>query len=153
MEVFMKRHLLSLLALALSLGLVASSTTFSATNNSHAKPMARHAMFNPSTIETVQGQVAGITQAKGKYGKAAAEWLSLKSDRGTMRVLLGPTSYLNKEKVKIQKGDKIAVTGSRVTMHKKTELVATEVKKGNETLDLRKSDGTPLWSAKAMQGK
>jgi hypothetical protein len=33
-------------------------------------------------------------------------------------------------------------------MHKKTELVATEIKKGNEKLDLRKSDGTPLWSVK-----
>jgi hypothetical protein len=148
----MKQNMVSLLAFALSLGLVATSTTFSATSNSHAKPMTGHAMFNPSKIETVQGQVAGISQWKSKNGKATAEWLSLKSDRGTMRVLLGPTSYLNKEKVKIQKGDYIAVTGSRVTMHKKTDLVATEVKKGNETLDLRRSDGTPLWSAKATQG-
>jgi isopentenyl phosphate kinase len=108
-------------------------------------------MFNPATIETVQGKVADIKTTKGKKGMDEFERLDLKTDHGTMPVVLGPTSYVDKEKVKINKGDDISVTGSRVTMHKKQELVATQIKKGNDTLDLRKSDGTPLWHSNEKQ--
>ncbi len=122
-------------------------------NNYHQKGSAHKAMFNPSTIETVNGKVMDITTHSGKKGMAAFERLDLKTDKGTIPVVLGPASYVDKENVKVKKGDDISVTGSRVTMHKKSELVATQIKDGSKTLDLRKSDGTPLWSSKTAQGK
>ncbi len=149
----MKRSSIALPAvvLALSLALVVPSSTFSATKDSHARTGSKQAMFNPKTIETVQGKVAGISAPK--EGKPGVVRLSLKTDHGTMPVILGPASYVDKENLKVKKGDDISVTGSKVTMHKKAEIMATEIKKGNETLDLRRSDGTPLWSTKATQGK
>jgi hypothetical protein len=115
---------------------------------SKTKEHAKHAWYNPSSIETIQGKVTSVMTPQGKKGMAADMRLDLKTDHGTMPVILGPASYVKKEEVKVNKGDEISVTGSRIMMHKKTELVATEIKKGNEKLDLRKSDGTPLWSVK-----
>ena len=153
----MKRILKSLPAflLAGSLGLLIPSVATSGTSNSHSsntKAPAKHAMFNPASIETVQGQVADVKTTRAKKGMAEFERLDLKTAHGTMPVVLGPASYVDKEKVKINKGDDISVTGSRVTLHKKQELVATQIKKGDKTLDLRKSDGTPLWSSNDRQG-
>ncbi len=153
----MKRILKSLPAflLAGSLGLLMPSVASSGSSNSHnshSKAPARHAMFNPASIETVDGKVLDVRTTGAKKGMAGFEQLDLKTNNGTMPVVLGPASYVNKEKVKINKGDDISVTGSRVTMHKKQELVATQIKKGNNTLDLRKSDGTPLWHSNEKQG-
>jgi hypothetical protein len=154
----MKRivRLLAVQALVVAFGLLLLSTpSYAGTSASktHTSTPKSHWMFNPKTMETVQGKVAGVSTEKGRKSKMSTEWLNLKTDHGTLPVLLGPASYVGKEKVKLSKGDDISVTGSRVIRNKKTELVATEIKKGNETLDLRKSDGTPLWSHKAMQGR
>src|SRR5512140_145097 len=119
---------LSAVGLALSLAFMAPSA-FSATNNSHGRTGVKHAMFNPSTVETVQGKVANVYAPKA--GKSGVVRLSLKTDHGTMPVVLGPASYVDKETVKVIKGDDISVTGSQVSMHKKAEIVATEIKKGN----------------------
>ncbi len=151
----MKRNSAPVLVLLLTLGLgvLSSPAAFSATPATNGGRTAmHHALFNPKTIETVQGKVTAITTPKSRKAMAMDMHLTLQTEHGTMPVDLGPTSYIDKEAVKLAKGDNISVTGSRVMMHKKAELVATEVKKGNETLDLRKADGTPLWSTTATQG-
>jgi hypothetical protein len=149
----MKQHMAFVAAFLLvgSVGLFSPSPAVagpSGAGTSKTKEHAKHAWFNPSSIETIQGKVTSVMTPQGKKGMAADMRLDLKTDHGTMPVILGPASYVKKEEVKVNKGDEISVTGSRIMMHKKTELVATEIKKGNEKLDLRKSDGTPLWSVK-----
>ena len=61
-------------------------------------------------------------------------------------VHLGPTWFINKQEPKIEKNDKIQVTGSRITFQGKQVLIAAEVKKGNQTLKLRDEKGFPVWS-------
>jgi hypothetical protein len=158
MEDLMKHRIraLPVLSLGVAFGLLLVSAPSLAGSNpgkSTARTSASYWMFNPTTMETVQGKVTGVTTQKAKKAKVRTEWLSLQTDHGTMPVLLGPATYVRKEKMKINKGDEVSVTGSRVTRNKKAELVATEIKRGDETLDLRKPDGTPLWSSMAMQGK
>jgi hypothetical protein len=70
----------------------------------------------------------------------------LKSDSGSVSVHLGPSWYLDKQSAKIEKGDKITVTGSRIIFQGKSALVAAEVKKGDKTLSLRDKQGYPRWS-------
>jgi len=149
----MKHHsvVLSALFLAGSLGLIAPAVAISGpsgSTNEHSKAPMNHMGFNSSTIETIHGEVTEVMQPKAEKGWASEVRLDLKTKHGTMPVVLAPTSYLDKEKVKINKGENISVTGSRITMDKRTELIATEVRIGKEKIDLRKSDGTPLWATK-----
>jgi hypothetical protein len=143
-------------AIAMAFGILATSKLSlagSSISKSHARKTRWEWTFNPTTIETVQGKVTRITFRKGPHVKPSTEWLSLTTDRGQTSVLLGPAYWLSKEKVKVNKGDNISVTGSLVTRNNKTVLVATEVRIGEETVDLQESNGTPLWSAMALEGE
>jgi hypothetical protein len=40
----------------------------------------------------------------------------------------------------------VEVTGSRVTFRNKSAIIAAEVKKGDEVLRLRDSNGIPVWA-------
>jgi hypothetical protein len=42
-------------------------------------------------------------------------------------------------------GDKVTVTGSKVTVRGELFMLATTVKRGNDALRLRDKDGTPQW--------
>lgn len=43
-------------------------------------------------------------------------------------------------------GDKVEVTGSRITFQDKPAIIAAEVKKGDEILKLRDGNGFPAWA-------
>ena len=47
---------------------------------------------------------------------------------------------------KIEKGDKVVVKGSRVTMMDAPAIIAGEVKKGDSVLRLRDENGFPVWA-------
>ena len=61
---------------------------------------------------------------------------------------LGPVWYIERLDIKIKKGDKVGVKGSRVMMRDKPTIIAAEVKKGDEVLILRDEDGIPVWSGR-----
>jgi hypothetical protein len=74
--------------------------------------------------------------------------LTLKTDKETIGVHLGPASYVDKQKVHVARGDKIEVEGSRVTYEGKPAIVARQIKKGEETLTLRDASGVPAWAGR-----
>jgi hypothetical protein len=48
--------------------------------------------------------------------------------------------------MKIVPGDKVEITGSRITFQRDAAIIAAEVKKGDEILQLRDGNGFPVWS-------
>ena len=103
-------------------------------------------MYDPATVETLSGTVVSvekITPAKGMY---YGIHLILKTDKETIPVHLGPAWYVERLDTKIEKGDHIQVSGSRVTIAGKPAIIAAEVKKGDTTLVLRDSAGIPAWA-------
>jgi hypothetical protein len=60
---------------------------------------------------------------------------------------LGPTWFIDNQELQLKANDRVTVTGSRVLVNGKPTLIATEVKRGNDTLKLREPDGTPRWVA------
>lgn len=96
--------------------------------------------YDKATVESKKGTVVDIED----YKKGGVH-VTLKTDKETINVHLGPASYLEK-KIKISRGDVISVTGSRVTYAKAAAIIAREVEKGGVTVRLRKDDGTPLWA-------
>ena len=101
--------------------------------------------YNPQTVETVTGEVAAMERTDmGRMQQGVH--LSLKTDKETLPVFLGPAFYLEEQKFQINKGDKLQVKGSRVNQ----AMVAGEVKKGDQVLKLRDDQGRPLWSRRSQ---
>jgi hypothetical protein len=103
-------------------------------------------MYDPKTVETVSGEVVGLDYLTPAKGMGQGIHLLLKTDKETISVHLGPSWFIESQDVKILKGDRIDVRGSRITFNQKPAIIAAEVTKGNETLKLRDDNGFPVWS-------
>jgi len=103
-------------------------------------------MYDPSKVETVSGTVESVGTAVPVKGMHRAVALTLKTDKGTISVHLGPEWYIGRLDTKITKGDTIEVKGSRVTFDDRPTIIAAEIKKGDQTLVLRDSAGIPVWA-------
>ena len=102
-------------------------------------------MFNPSTVETVKGEVVSVDMMTPAKGMSNGIHLTLKTDKETISVHLGPAWYIEGQDVQIQPKDKIEVKGSRITFNGQPAIIAMEVKKGDSTLILRDANGFPAW--------
>ena len=72
----------------------------------------------------------------------------MKADKETVQVDLGPSWYVDEQHLKVARGDRLEVTGSRMTRAGKSVLIAAQVKKGDQVLPLRDDRGIPRWSAR-----
>jgi hypothetical protein len=70
----------------------------------------------------------------------------LETDKENVPVHLGPAWYVDRQKFEIRPGDRIDVRGSRVSVDGKPAIVAAEIRKGEQKLELRNASGVPLWS-------
>lgn len=102
-------------------------------------------MYDPAKVETLSGEVTSIDEVKPMKGMSKGIHMILKTDTETIPVHLGPEWFLEKQDVKIEKGDKVEVKGSRVTFDGKPAIIASEVKKGKDFLKLRDESGVPVW--------
>jgi hypothetical protein len=72
--------------------------------------------------------------------------LFAKSGPDTMDVYLCPKSFLDDMGVSFNKGDDIALTGSKVVHNGADLILARELVKGDVTLVLRDDKGNPVWN-------
>ena len=103
-------------------------------------------MYDTKTIETISGEVERIDMITPMKGMSGGVHLLVKTDKEPISVHLGPSWYIENQDVKIQPRDKVEITGSRITFDGKPAIVAKEVKKGDEVLNLRDDSGYPVWS-------
>jgi hypothetical protein len=103
-------------------------------------------MYNPATVETVSGTVESVDKITPMKGMYSGIHIVVKTDKESIDVHLGPEWYVERLDTKIEKGDKIEVKGSRVTLSGKPAIIAAEVKKGDSILVLRDSAGIPAWA-------
>lgn len=103
-------------------------------------------MYNPATLENIAGEVLSVDTMMPMKGMHSGVHLVLKTDKETVPVHLGPAWFIERLDSKIEKGDRIEVKGSRVTIGAKPAIIAAEVKKGGNVLVLRDNAGIPVWS-------
>lgn len=107
-------------------------------------------MYDPSTVETVNGVVASIErvtpmQMQDCCGGQGVHLTLTTNDDETLSVHLGPAWYLDNQAVQIAAGDEITVRGSRITYAGAPALIAANVTRGDDTLMLRDDQGFPRW--------
>ncbi len=103
-------------------------------------------LYNPKAIETIGGEVVNVDTITPLKGMSSGVHLMVKTDKETISAHLGPAWYIQRLDMKIATGDKVEITGSRVTFQGKPAIIAAEVKKGDEILRLRDENGFPVWS-------
>jgi hypothetical protein len=103
-------------------------------------------LYTTGSVVTVSGVVQSVYQDTPPGVRIQAIYLNLKTDAESIPVQLGPESFIQKLTTKFEKGDKIEVTGAKVTVERKTMMLAAQVRKGAETIVFRNSSGVPVWS-------
>ena len=109
-------------------------------------------LYAPNTETTVKGTVQQVgtavvpggglgQQAQGKYSGPIL--LDLKADSGMFKVVVGPSSFVESKGFKFAQGDQIEVTGSK--FHDENTIIAREIKRGDQVLVLRNTQGIPEW--------
>src|SRR4030042_4566592 len=141
---------LGILGLVCLLGLIVASGAWSQAGRGQGAgwgpgdPYNR--MYQPATVETVSGEITGVDKFTPGRGMCYGVHFTLKTDQETIPVHLGPSWYVDQQEVKPAPGDKVEVTGSRVTYQGKPAIIAAQGKKDGETLQLRNANGVPVWA-------
>ena len=108
-------------------------------------------LYNPRTVETVGGLVISGPAPTGKEGLPEPVHLTLKTEKGKVAVLLGPRQFVDRQQLKISPLDQIEVTGSRVQFQGKAVIIAAEIRKGQQVMQLRDLNGGPLWGSRGQR--
>jgi hypothetical protein len=103
-------------------------------------------MYDPKAIETITGEIVSVSPITPAKGMAAGVHMTIKTDKDTISVHLGPSWYIENQDVKLEPKDQVEVKGARTTFFGKPAIIASEVKKGNDVLKLRDEAGFPAWA-------
>jgi len=103
-------------------------------------------MYDPKTLGSVSGEVVSVDKITGQ-GTGYGLRLTLKTDKETILVYLGPGWFLEKQNLAFAPREKVEVTGSQVAFQGKPAIIAAQVKKADKSLKLRDSAGIPAWAA------
>lgn len=107
--------------------------------------------FDASKVTTIEGTV----QSVGSFHIGdSAPGLRIRVQTEKQDVLLvhaGPCAFAKSKNFNLASGDKISVTGSQIEHNGRTILMASEIKKGNDTLTLRDSSGKVQWDVNELQ--
>lgn len=97
-------------------------------------------------VETIQGTVRSVGTFRLEGTSIRGLRLRLQTEGGkVVRVNTAPRSYLEHQGIRVQRGDRVTVTGSLAKAGRHNVLVASQLKLGDKTLALRTREGKPLW--------
>jgi hypothetical protein len=103
--------------------------------------------WNPNAVETIHGTITSVGTYKHADTSMEGVLLHVKTDAGkTMRVYVGPRSFVDSHNVSFRKGDAVTITGSVAKTGHHETILASQIQTANRTLDLRTPDGKPLWN-------
>jgi hypothetical protein len=71
--------------------------------------------------------------------------LIIKSGDDKLRIYVSPKPFQDEIGVSFTKGDRVAVTGSKVKQDASEVILARELVKGSDTLMFRDNKGNPVW--------
>ena len=108
-------------------------------------------MYNPKTVESLGGEVVSVDKFALGRKMSYGVHFTLKTEKETIPVHLGPSWYMEKQAVVFASGDKVEVTGSRITYQGQPTIIAAEVKKGGQVLKLRDAAGVPAWAGQGRR--
>jgi hypothetical protein len=107
------------------------------------------AHYNPATETTLTGTLDEVKSMPSPGRGGGGVHLVLSTDKTPVEVRVGPASFVSSRNFTFEKGDRLTVVGSKVTMNGQQVVIAREIRKGDQVLTLRDAKGFPLWSRRA----
>src|SRR4030042_526654 len=105
---------LGILGLVCLLGLIVASGAWSQAGRGQGAGWgagdAYSRMYNSKTVETLSGEVVSVDKFTPGRGMSYGVHFTLKTDKETIPVNLGPGQYVDQQEVKLAPGDKVEVT-------------------------------------------
>jgi hypothetical protein len=142
----MKRPLM--IGLLVAVSVLSSAFAASPTLKPRGKPGAGYmVLFDPSSMATVEGTVVRVHQVPSPKVWLTSVHALVRTKHGDVSVNLGPSWFLDNQELHLTVDDRISVTGSRVKANGVESLIAVTVTRNEEVLQLRATDGTPVWVA------
>lgn len=115
----------------------ANSTFMSESNVAGARAL------KTDSIEDFKGSIKSISRVQ--YPDGAIIQVIVSTERGDMKVLLGPAQFVDQEKVKLESGDKIVIKGYRIMVNGEEVIMAQQIDKNGNILRLRDEQRRPIW--------
>ncbi len=109
-------------------------------------------LYNTETVATLKGTVESVERVTPSKGMSPGVHLVVRTEAGAESVHLGPSWFIENQDVKIEPGDQVEIKGSKVTYQGESAVIAAEVIKGSEKLELRDDDGVPVWAGWRRRG-
>jgi hypothetical protein len=103
-------------------------------------PMFR---YDASTEATITGTIAEI-QILDSMCQSGTH-ITIKTDKGSTEVALGPSKFLADQKFELKKGDQVEVVDAKANTRRGEMFVARQISSGGKTVTLRDDKGTPSW--------
>jgi hypothetical protein len=103
--------------------------------------------FDPASVEELNGRVEDLVYSGRENGENRGVELILKSEDHFIPVHLGPAWFIERQKGRLKRGEKVQVRGSRILFNLEPIIVAETVTKGDKVLRLRYQTGSPVWKA------
>ncbi len=137
--------------------ILAAASAYAASGNTSStavlKPCGNYGrLYDIKTVETFQGTITKVEKVDCRRAGMYSVRLTVQQAKESTPVYIGPAWYVEKQGVKLSEGDKIQVTGSRITVNSSQVLLAKEIKKGEQVLKLRDDRGFPLWAGRTGRG-
>jgi hypothetical protein len=102
-------------------------------------------LFDPSKMATVEGTIERIYVVPSAKVWLTAVNVTLRTGQGELKVEMGPSWFLDNQELHLKVDDRVTITGSQIKNNGVESLIATEVRRNNEVLMLRATDGMPVW--------
>lgn len=110
-----------------------------------ADPSAGMPKYDVSKEVKIKGTIEDVKEMSMGKGEAGVH-LMVKTATEIIEVRLCPSGYLKDFEVAFAKGQQVEVTGSRVKVDDKEVILVREIVQGNNTVTLRDTKGTPVWT-------
>jgi hypothetical protein len=100
-------------------------------------------MYNPSTEATITGTIEEVQTLDTMCH--AGTHLTVKTDKGSTEVGLGPSKFLADQKLELKKGDQVQIVGAKANTRRGEMFVARQITSAGKTVTLRDDKGVPAW--------
>jgi sporulation protein YlmC with PRC-barrel domain len=107
--------------------------------------------FDAKAIVTKKGTITSVGTFMPAADAAPGIRLQIRTDDGkTTTVNLGPRDYAARKGFMFHYGDEVQVTGSLTKIDGRSVIMATDIQKGDKTLEVRDKSGEPKWENEDM---
>lgn len=107
--------------------------------------------FDPDNTQDYSGTVQNVGSFRPQPGAMEGLRLRIRTDDGqTHIVYAGPRAYVRGQNFRLRQGDQVEITASESQLNNRQVLIASEIRKDGQRLELFDDQGKPAWSTQDL---